>query len=222
MGHNPKYPGYNYWKSQGDKYIFNVYAYSFHHHRRCWPTSMLCRVSFSLMNVLWYPLISQCTCLYDVPGTHNVGLPTQYRFNVGPASQPIAVSMPANHTRRWLNIEQNRVVIPCLLWLPYECTDALDPVRPLLGKHDILAQMWSNVGPRSATLGQHYSNQNPWVTNIIVNIFFSEDFLNTKVLSLGTSNVLLHMFIRTGVNNVNRFPQTAPLSPLNKTQTQAK
>ena len=50
-------------------------------------------------------LISQCTRLYDVPGTHNVSLPTQYRFNVGPASQPIAGSMPVNHIRRWPNIE---------------------------------------------------------------------------------------------------------------------
>ena len=24
MGQNPKCPGYNYWKNQGDKYIFNV------------------------------------------------------------------------------------------------------------------------------------------------------------------------------------------------------
>ena len=51
-------------------------------------------------------LISQCKRLYDVPqpGTHNVGLPTQYRSNVGPASQPIFGSMPVNHIRRWPNI----------------------------------------------------------------------------------------------------------------------
>ena len=48
------------------------------------------------------------TPLCDVPGTHkfdNVGLHTQYRFNVGPASQPIAGSMPVNRIRRWPNIE---------------------------------------------------------------------------------------------------------------------
>ena len=50
-------------------------------------------------------LISQCTRLCDVPGTHNVGLPTQYRFNMGPASQPIAGSMPVNRIRLWPNIE---------------------------------------------------------------------------------------------------------------------
>ena len=32
--------------------------------------------------------------LNDVPRAHDVGLPTQFRFNVGPASQPIAGSMP--------------------------------------------------------------------------------------------------------------------------------
>ena len=45
-------------------------------------------------------LISQCTRPYD-----NVGLPTQYRFNVGPASQPIAVSILVNRIRRWPSIE---------------------------------------------------------------------------------------------------------------------
>ena len=39
-------------------------------------------------------------CLYDA---HDVGLPTQFRFNVGPAPQPIVGSMPTNHLRRWPN-----------------------------------------------------------------------------------------------------------------------
>ena len=33
---------------------------------------------------------------YDVPDTEDVGLPTKFRFNVGPAMQPIAGSMPVN------------------------------------------------------------------------------------------------------------------------------
>ena len=37
---------------------------------------------------------------YDVPDTEDVGLPTKFRFNVGPVSQPIAGSMPANRLRR--------------------------------------------------------------------------------------------------------------------------
>ena len=37
----------------------------------------------------------------DVPHTHDVGLPTQFRFKVGPASQPIAGSKPVNCLRRW-------------------------------------------------------------------------------------------------------------------------
>ena len=41
----------------------------------------------------------------NLPGTHNVGLPTQYRFNVGHASQPIASSIPVNRIRRSPNIE---------------------------------------------------------------------------------------------------------------------
>ena len=37
---------------------------------------------------------------YDVPDTEDVGLPTKFRFNVGPALQPTAGSMPVNHLRR--------------------------------------------------------------------------------------------------------------------------
>ena len=43
------------------------------------------------------------TLAYDVPRTEDVGLPTEFRFNVGPASQPIARSMPVNRLRRWPN-----------------------------------------------------------------------------------------------------------------------
>ena len=50
-------------------------------------------------------LISQCTRLYDVPGIHNVGLPTQYRLKIGPASQSIVGLMLVNRIRRWPNIE---------------------------------------------------------------------------------------------------------------------
>ena len=37
---------------------------------------------------------------YDVPDTEDVGLPTKFRFNVGPAFQPFAGSMPVNRPRR--------------------------------------------------------------------------------------------------------------------------
>ena len=52
---------------------------------------------------------------------------------------------------------------------------------------------------------------------------FSEDFLNTKVLNLGTSNVIMHIFIRTGVQKCQPFlTYTAPVFTMDKTQTQAK
>ena len=38
---------------------------------------------------------------YDVPGTEDVGLPTKFGFNVGPALLPIAGSMPVNRLPRW-------------------------------------------------------------------------------------------------------------------------
>ena len=38
------------------------------------------------------------------------------------------------------------------------------------GHHpDTLAQLWKHVGPLSATLGQHYSNQNPFSSYYILN-----------------------------------------------------
>ena len=40
---------------------------------------------------------------YDVPHTEDVGLPTKFRFNVGPVSQPIAGSMPVNRLQRLPN-----------------------------------------------------------------------------------------------------------------------
>ena len=39
----------------------------------------------------------------DVPRKEDVGLPTNFRFIVGPASQPIAGSMLVNHLQRWPN-----------------------------------------------------------------------------------------------------------------------
>ena len=79
MGQNPTFLRHNQGKNQGDKlkYISNVY--SSHHHRRCWPTSI-------------QYLAANCAvaCLCHVPRTHDVGLPTQFRFNVGPASPAIA------------------------------------------------------------------------------------------------------------------------------------
>ena len=37
---------------------------------------------------------------YDVPDTKDVGLPTKFWLNVGPALQPIAGSIPVNRLRR--------------------------------------------------------------------------------------------------------------------------
>ena len=88
---------------------------------------MLCRVSFSLLNVLWHALINQCMRQYDVSGTQNVGVPTQYRFNVG----LIAGSMLVNRIRRWPNIETDLCDCPVFALAAIRCTDVLSPERPL-------------------------------------------------------------------------------------------
>ena len=61
-------------------------------------------------------ITDKCTRLCDVPGTHNVGLPTKYWFNVGPASQPIAGSMPVNRIRRSPNIKTEMGDYPVIHW----------------------------------------------------------------------------------------------------------
>ena len=91
-------------------------------------TSMLCRVSFTPERTVTSS--NKSVYAYDVPGTHNVGLPIQYRFNVGPASQPIAVSMSVNRIRRWPNIETELGDCPLFA---LTTTDALSPERSLPG-----------------------------------------------------------------------------------------
>ena len=77
--------------NQGDKlkYILNFNVYFFHHHRWCWPTS-----------IQYLTVDRAAAFLYNVPCTHNVGLPTQVRFNVGPVLQLIVGSMLVNRLRR--------------------------------------------------------------------------------------------------------------------------
>ena len=74
---------------------------------------------------------------YDVPRTEDVGLPTKFRFNVGPALQPVAGSMPVNRLRRWPNTNLS-------LGLLYT-----------LRKHVALNQSCFNVDPQSSTLARH-------------------------------------------------------------------
>ena len=70
-------------------------------------------------------LISQCRRLCIVPGTHNVGLPIQWRFNIGPASQPIAGSMQVNRMRGWINIETELGDCPVFVLTAIRVCDAL-------------------------------------------------------------------------------------------------
>ena len=92
-------------KNQGDKfkYIFDVYMYSFHHLRRCWP-SLAGGVRTSTFEDCRMGLANIHSILaYNVPRTDDVGLPTKLRFDVGQALQTIAGSMPVNGLRRCLN-----------------------------------------------------------------------------------------------------------------------
>ena len=76
---------------------------------------------------------------YDVPGTEDVGLPTKFRFNVGPALKPIAGSMPVNRLRYWPSTN----LPPGLLYT--------------LCKHVTFNQCCFNVDPHSSTLARHWN-----------------------------------------------------------------
>ena len=114
------------------------------------------------------------TRVYDVPGTHNVGLPTQYRFNNGPGSQPIAGSMTVNRIRRWHNIETELGDCPVF---------ALTAIRVTLyapkGHYPDNTIHRLNCEIILGDAGPVLLQPKPFkllTTNIIVNIFFSEDF----------------------------------------------
>ena len=108
------------------KYILNVIVF----YRQCWPTS----IQYLLVN-------RAAMCHYDVPRTVYVSLPTQFQFNVGPASQPIAGSMPVNRLRCWPNTN------PTL--------GQLYTLRQHISKHTTFTQCRFNVDPQSLTLAQH-------------------------------------------------------------------
>ena len=60
--------------------------------------------------------------VYHAPRTEDVGLSTKFRFNVGPALQPIVVSMPVNlRLRRWPNTNLS----PGLLYNTWHSTNAV-------------------------------------------------------------------------------------------------
>ena len=67
---------------------------------------------------------------YDVPRTEDVGPPAKFRFNVGPASQPIAGSMQVNRLRGWPNTNLSM----CLLY-----------TLQTRGIHLMLFQCWPKV-----------------------------------------------------------------------------
>ena len=116
MGQNPECPGYNYGKNQEEKrYLQRVFLP---------PLSPVLASNHSIL-------------AYDVPRTVDVGLPTTSRFNVGPASQPIADSIPVNHLRRWPNTHPS-------LGLLYT-----------LRKHVALTQCCFNVDPQFLPLARH-------------------------------------------------------------------
>ena len=93
---------------------------------------------------------------YDVPRTEDVGLPTKFKFNVGPALQPIAGSGPVNRLRRWPNTN-------------------LSP-GPLytLRKHVAFNQCCFNIDPQPSQLARHW-NSFRWLHRVFWLLHYSSD-----------------------------------------------
>ena len=145
---------------------------------------------------------------------------TRYRFNVGLASQPLAGSMPDNHIRRWPNIETELGYCPVLA-LTYVCTDALT-LYPPKGHHPDNTIHWPNCAIMLVHRLRRWANVIPTKPLQALNheynheyLFFSEDFLNTKVLNLGTGVQKCEPL------STHSNPPPPPF-PLNRRQTQNK
>ena len=77
---------------------------------------------------------------YDAPRTEDVGLPTKFRFNVEPASQPIAGSMPINRLRPGPTLIHHWFC--CIL-----CANTWHSPNAIF-----------NVVPQSSTLARHWNS----------------------------------------------------------------
>ena len=121
--------------------------------------------------------------------------------------------MPVNRIRRWLNIatelDDCPVVAPTAIRMTPDNTIHWPNCEIMLG---LCLRHWANIISTKTLQALNHDNSCENTS--------TEDFLNTKVLNIGTSNVILYMFIRTGVQN--SFPHSASLFPPNRTQTQAK
>ena len=98
---------------------------------------------------------------YDVPRTEDVGLPTKFRLNVGPALQHIAGSMLFNRLWRWPNTNLS-------LGLLYT-----------LRKHVAFNQCCFNVDPQSSTLARHW-NSIGWLYRVFWLLHYAGETLTSR------------------------------------------
>ena len=108
-----------------------------------------------------------CACLYD---THDVRLPTQFRFNVGPVLQTIAGSMPTNCLRRWFNTTPTLDMV--CTWQQYPSNHV-----SFTCQYPILKQHWVIVPCLLGLLcGPHFAST---VAKKVIILFFSALFKHT-------------------------------------------
>ena len=137
-------------------------GYLLHNPRQCWPTF--------IQNL---PVNLAVTCLYDVPRTHDVGIPTMFWFDV--ASQPISGSMKVNRLRRWPTLIQHWLC--CILCTSTSANTWLSPnivsmsTQRVLDAGPTLKQLWVSVlcllGSQCPWRLSHQSPERPFPNNRI-------------------------------------------------------
>ena len=105
-------------------------------------------------------LASESCCVY-LHYTQDVGLPTQFRFNVGPVSLPIAGSMPTNQGRnqdlKKEGVHGIRGLAP-KIFLANLGDFLKNLAQKGVGVRPLRVPLWIRACNLSTTLAQHYSN----------------------------------------------------------------
>ena len=200
MGQNPKCPELRKdTRRQVKIYLRRVFL---HRHRRCWPTPN----SGSMLGQHCSPLLVQCwSIVYDAGPTliyHRVC----WILLANTWHSTNAVSLLTYSFQRWPVIETAlgdcTVLTAALCWWRFNIPAPETPDNTI---------HWPNAdvmpGHRLRRWANIITTKTLWVLNNRYNRDFFEHLLKTKVLNLRTWNVM-HMFIRTGVQNMNRFPNT--------------
>ena len=156
MGQNPEWPIYNYWKNQGDKYIFNMWLIP--------STTIANKSMYASIRCTWY---TQCRPIHPVPVQCWATVTAHCWCNAGQSNSTLAQYW--NRTG-WLSCVSSDSLTYGWRIMPKATTGITRYIGP------IVKQCWATVCDAGPTLFQ----PKPFkliTTNIILNIFFFSRFI---------------------------------------------